>query len=106
MKDKKTIKREILDRFREIDAGNGDELSTEWLEDVYLKQLRRPEQKLYQKAVQELAAMGIIEKGAANDLRLSLTLKGEKLLDAGVSRRPGRGSDADAPLFGFTGTDG
>ena len=106
MKDKKTIKREILDRFREIEAGNGDELSTEWLANVYLKQLRRPERKLYHVAVKELAAMGIIEKRPVDDLRLRLTLKGEKLLDAGVSRRPGRGSDADAPLFGFTGTDG
>lgn len=106
MKDKKTIKREILDRFREIDAGHGDELGPEWLEDVYLKQLRRPERKLYHVAVKELAAMGIIAKRPVDDLRLRLTLKGEKLLDAGASQRPGPSRDADAPLFGFTGTDG
>jgi hypothetical protein len=106
MKDKKTIKREILDQFREIDAGRGDELSPAWLEDVYLKQLRRPERKLYHVAVKELAAMGIVEKESGDDLRLRLTLKGEKLLDAGASRRPGALRDADPPLFGFTGTDG
>jgi len=106
MKDKKTIKREILDQFREIEAEHGDELNPEWLQNVYLKQLRRPEQKLYQKAVKELAAMGIIEEGQAKDLNLRLTLKGEKLLDSGALRQPGQNSGPDAPLFGFTGTDG
>lgn len=106
MKDKKIIKREILEQFREIDAGHGDELSPEWIKDVYLKQLRRPERKLYHMAVKELAAMGIIEKRPLDHMRLRLTLKGDKLLASDASRRSGNCGEVNGPLFGFTGTDG
>jgi hypothetical protein len=106
MKDKKTIKREILDQFREIDAQSGDELDSDWLEKIYLKDLRQPEQKLYQKAVKELTAMGIIEKETTGDRSLRLTLKGEKLITSGAARRTDRMSAPETPFFGFTGTDG
>jgi hypothetical protein len=106
MKDKKTIKRELLDQFREIDAESGDELDPKWLQNVYFKQLRRPEQKLYQKAVAELSEMGIIRKETRAGLNLRLTLKGEKLLASGASRLSGQNSSPDVPLFRFTGTDG
>lgn len=106
MRDKKTIKRELLDRFREIDAECGDPLDPEWLHQGYLEQLKRPERQLYRKAVAELAAMGIIEKEPGDGPILRLTLKGEKLIGAGGLRRPERSNGPDAPLFGFTGTDG
>jgi hypothetical protein len=106
MKDKKTLKREILDQFREIDAERGDKLDPEWVQNVYFKQLRRPEQRLYLKAVDELVVMGIIEKVRGTGLNLRLTLKGEMLIASGASRGPRQNSSSDAPLFGFTGTDG
>ena len=41
MKDKKAIKREILDKFRSMNAENQETLPLHWLELVYMKKLRK-----------------------------------------------------------------
>ena len=43
MKDKKAIKREILDKFRSMNAENQETLPLHWLELVYLKKLNSNE---------------------------------------------------------------
>jgi len=49
MKEKKTIKRDILDKFRALNAENDDLLPPHWLEMVYLKKLNTEEKKLSKK---------------------------------------------------------
>jgi hypothetical protein len=105
MKDKKTIKREILDKFRSMNAEHQETLPLHWLELVYMKKLSADEKKLSKRAIQELIAVGIVENVEGPGLNLRLTEKGQNLIYASENqkseREPGRGS----PLFQFTGTE-
>jgi hypothetical protein len=106
MKEKKTIKREILDQFRALNAENDDHLPPGWLERVYLKQLNAAEQKLFKKAVEELVSVGIVAKVKGPGLNLRLTRKGQNLISAGEFRKPGPNGGPETPMFKFTGTGG
>ena len=78
-KDKKAIKRDILDKFRTLGMEQ-DLLPAQWLENDYFESLDSQEKKLFKKAVQELVASGLVEQvqGAIENLRL--TQKGTNLI--------------------------
>jgi hypothetical protein len=105
MKDKKTIKREILDKFRSMNAENQETLPLHWLELVYIEKLSTDEKKLSKRAIQELIAVGIVENVEGPGLNLRLTEKGQNLIYASENQKsasePGQGS----PIFQFTGTE-
>lgn len=50
-RDKETIKQELLDKFREINARAGYTLPTRWLQLQYLSKLNPKEEKLFQEAL-------------------------------------------------------
>ena len=105
MKEKKTIKRDILDKFRSLNAENDDLLPPHWLEMVYLKKLNTEEKKLFKKAIQELISMGIVENVEGPSLNLRLTQKGENLIYSSESQKSGREGGAGNSMFQFTGTE-
>jgi hypothetical protein len=105
MKEKKTIKRDILDKFRSLNAENEDLLPPHWLEVVYLKKLNSEEKKLFKKAIQELISMGIVENVEGPSLNLRLTQKGENLIYSSESQKGGREGGAANSMFQFTGTE-
>jgi len=105
MKDKKSIKRDVLDKFREIEAEYNDQLPAHWLEWEYLKELKAAEKKMFKKAVQELTAAGIVESVEGPGLNLRLTQKGENLIHAGEPDKPGREEAPAPPGFHFTDTE-
>ena len=102
MKDKKTIKRDVLDKFREIEAGDNDQLPPHWLECEYLKNLKAEEKKLFKKAMQELETAGIVESVEGPGLNLRLTRKGEILIHAGEPHKPAGEEAPGLPGFHFT----
>jgi hypothetical protein len=105
MKEKKTIKRDILDKFRALNSENEDLLPPHWLEMVYLKKLNTEEKKLFKKAIQELISMGIVENVEGPSLNLRLTQKGENLIYSSESQKSGREGGAGNSMFQFTGTE-
>lgn len=105
MKEKKTIKRDILDKFRALNAENDDLLPPHWLEMVYLKKLNTEEKKLFKKAIQELISMGIVENVEGPSLNLRLTQKGENLIYSSESQKSAREGGAGNSMFQFTGTE-
>ena len=105
MKEKKTIKRDILDKFRALNAENDDLLPPHWLEMVYLKKLNTEEKKLFKKAIQELISMGIVENVEGLSLNLRLTQKGENLIYSSESQKSGREGGTGNSMFQFTGTE-
>jgi len=105
MKEKKTIKRDVLDKFRALNAENDDLLPPHWLEMVYLKKLNTEEKKLFKKAIQELISMGIVENVEGPSLNLRLTQKGENLIYSSESQKSGREGGAGNSMFQFTGTE-
>ena len=105
MKEKKTIKRDILDKFRSLNAENDDLLPPHWLEMVYLKKLNTEEKKLFKKAIQELISMGIVENVEGPSLNLRLTQKGENLIYSSESQKSGREGGTGNSMFQFTGTE-
>jgi hypothetical protein len=105
MKEKKTIKRDILDKFRALNAENEDLLPPHWLEMVYLKKLNTEEKKLFKKAIQELISMGIVENVEGPSLNLRLTQKGENLIYSSESQKSAREGGAGNSMFQFTGTE-
>jgi len=79
-KDKKMIKRDILDKFRDITADEDYVLPQQWLESDYFKTLRAEEKKLFKKAVDELISKGLVENVKGTGLNLKLTQKGADLI--------------------------
>jgi hypothetical protein len=79
-KDKKMIKRDILDKFRDITADEDYILPQCWLESDYFKTLRAEERKLFKKAVDELISKGLLENVKGTGLNLKLTQKGADLI--------------------------
>jgi len=102
MRDKKMIKRDILDKFRVLRAEKNDLLAPHWLELVYLKKLTADEKKVFKKAVQELISMGLVENVEGPILNLRLTEKGENLIYSSESQRGGRDSGSNRAMFEFT----
>lgn len=79
-KDKKMIKRDILDKFRTMPE-DADELPPNWLELVYYSTLEKSERAVFKRAVKELISKGLVEDvqvGSGNSLRL--TPKGAHLI--------------------------
>ena len=105
MKDKKTIKREILDKFRSSNAENQETLPLHWLELVYLKKLSADEKKLFKRAIQELISVGIVENVEGPSLNLRLTEKGQNLIYSSENQKSVREQGQGDPIFQFTGTE-
>lgn len=105
MKDKKTIKRDLLDKFRALNAENDDILPPHWLELVYLKKLTAEDKKLFKKAIQELISMEIVENVEGPSLNLRLTEKGENLIYSSENQKSGREGGAGKSMFQFTSTE-
>jgi len=79
-KDKKEIKKDILDMFRTLENEEDDVLPPEWLESDYIKRLNWEEKRLYQNAVNELISNGLVENVKGSALSLKLTDKGADLI--------------------------
>jgi len=105
MKDKKTIKREILDKFRSMNAESQETLPLNWLELVYLKKLSADEKKLSKRAIQELISVGIVENVEEPSLNLRLTEKGQNLIYASENQKSMSEPSQGTPMFQFTGTE-
>lgn len=105
MKDKKTIKRDLLDKFRTLNAENNDILPPHWLDMVYLKKLTSEEKKVFKKAIQELISMEIVHNVEGPNLNLRLTQKGENLIYSSESQKSGREGGSGKSMFEFTGTE-
>lgn len=105
MKEKKEIKRDLLDKFRAIGAEIGETLPEKWLEAVYLPRLSAEEKKLFKKAVQELVSIGILEPVEGADLNLRLTEKGEHLLYGSEASRSLREGETSREWFEFSGNE-
>jgi hypothetical protein len=105
MKDKKAIKRDILDKFRSMNAVGDEMLPAHWLELVYLQELTAEEKKTFKRAVHELVSVGIVEGAEGAGLNLKLTQKGENLIYSGESPTSGREPGQDGGMFQFTGSE-
>jgi hypothetical protein len=78
-RDKKTIKREILEKFRSM----GEEefmLSPRWLHGQYLEGLTKEEKRLFRTAINELVSKGLIKQTGSPHSTLQLTEKGANLI--------------------------
>ena len=80
IKNKKMIKRDILEKFRTINAEGDYILPSSWLESDYLADLDTEEKKIFKKAVNELISKGLVEQVKGAELNLKLTQKGKDLL--------------------------
>jgi hypothetical protein len=105
MRDKKTIKRDILGKFRAQHAEKNDWLTPHWLELVYLKKLTADEKKVFRKAVQELISLGLVENVEGPSLNLRLTEKGENLIYSSEPQKAGREAGPNTAMFEFTGSE-
>ena len=79
IKDKKMIKRDILDKFRSI-IEESDRLPPKWLEADYFVNLNQHEKKIFKKAINELISRGIVEDVNGSSQNLKLTQKGADLI--------------------------
>lgn len=79
-KDKKTIKRDILDKFRSVSDRGRLALPPFWLELTYLPTLDCVERRICHRAVQELIDQGICVPAARHAAGLEITEKGGHLL--------------------------
>jgi hypothetical protein len=80
IRDKKTMKKEILDKFRSMKTDNDYTLPGKWLEFDYVASMNREERKIFRQAVKELISLGLVENVSGRELNLKLTPKGEDLL--------------------------
>jgi predicted transcriptional regulator len=79
-KDKKEIKKDILDMFRSLENEDEDILPPDLLETDYFKRLNWDEKSIYQDAVKELISNGLVENVKGSALNLKLTEKGADLI--------------------------
>jgi hypothetical protein len=80
-RDIKTIKKEILDKFRAIDGEEDDPIPEDWLLNEYFPTLNIYERKDFEKAVRQLAAKGVLKYSKkGSNLNLRLTEKGANLI--------------------------
>lgn len=80
VKDKKMIKRDILDKFRSIEEEESDLLPARWLESDYIPKLTPLEKRECKKAINELISTGIVEDVRDPVWNLRLTQKGADLI--------------------------
>jgi len=80
LKDIKTIKKDILDKFREIDAEKDDILPENWLIKDYLPNLNSFERNNLNQAIKELTSQGLTTNTKHPTLNLKLTEKGANLI--------------------------
>jgi hypothetical protein len=81
LKDIKTIKKDILAKFREINAEEDDVLPDNWLTDDYSIDFNSFERKNFQQAIKELISQGLITNIKHPTLNLKLTEKGANLIN-------------------------
>ena len=105
MRDKKTIKREILDKFRSMNAESQETLPLHWLELDYMKKLSADEKKLFKRAIQELISVEIVENVEGPSLNVRLTEKGQNLIYSSENQKSVREPSQGGPIFQFTGTE-
>lgn len=105
MEDKKAIKRDIIDKFRSMNAVRDEMLPAHWLELVYLKKLTANDMKTFKRAIQELISVGIVENVEGTGLNLRLTEKGENLIYSGEAQKSGGEPGQDDGRFQFTGSE-
>ena len=86
IKDKKTIKKDILDKFRSLTAEDKYVLPPEWLESDYFESLKREEKRIFKKAVNELISKGLVENTNGSKLNLRLTPKGADLICLNIKK--------------------
>lgn len=79
-KDKKEIKKDILNMFRTLKNEDNGILPPELLESDYFKHLNWEEKHLYQNAVNDLISKGLVKNVRGSALRLKLTEKGADLI--------------------------
>ena len=79
-KNKKMIKRDILDKFRFIEEVEADILPPRWLTSDYFTKLNHEEKKECKKAIRELISTGIVENINEPVWNLRLTRKGADLI--------------------------
>jgi hypothetical protein len=79
-KDKKAIRRDILNKFRNIKEGVALEIPPLWLQFCYFEQLSGLEQLQFKNAVNDLISQGLIEDVGESFPHLKLTDKGVDLL--------------------------
>ncbi len=75
-RDKKAIKREILDKFRTMSDHDDPVLPPGWVMKQFLSTPDFSEHALFKEAVRELASRGLVEPLNHSDLRIRLTEKG------------------------------
>jgi hypothetical protein len=80
IRDKKTMKKEILDKFRSMKTDSNYILPGNWLEFDYFATMNREERKIFRQAVKELISLGLVENVRGRELNLKLTQKGEDLI--------------------------
>ena len=80
LRDKKMIKRDILNKFRSIGEDEIDMLPPKWLESDYFSKLKPEEKKECKKAINELISTGIVENVKEPVWNLRLTQKGADLI--------------------------
>ena len=80
MRDKKMIKKDILDKFRSVSENNNPVIPMSWLEGDYYESLSWEERFVFKKAVNELIKKGIVENINGSESNLKLTPKGFDLL--------------------------
>jgi predicted transcriptional regulator len=79
-KDKKDIKKDILNMFRTLQNEDKDVLPPELLESDYFKNLNWDEKRHYQNAVKDLISKGLVKNVNGSSLKLKLTAKGADLI--------------------------
>lgn len=80
VKDIKAIKKDILDKFREIDAEEDELLPENWLTGDYQLNLSSHEKKVFKKALSELVSKGLVVEVKGPLLNIKLTEKGANLI--------------------------
>jgi hypothetical protein len=80
MKDKKAIKKDVLDQFRDMGEDAMQVLSHAWLEEYAADILSKDEKKLFDQAVKELVGKGLVEFVGNQQKDLKLTEKGANLI--------------------------
>lgn len=79
-KDKKDIKKDILNMFRSLQNEDEDILPPELLESDYFQHLNWDEKQHYQNAVKDLISKGLVKNVRGSSLNLKLTDKGADLI--------------------------
>ena len=79
-KNKKMIKMDILDKFKELELEEDNRLPVTWLQNDYFRRLNVFEKKAFDRAVSELASSGLVEYKPSDCPEVKLTRLGENLI--------------------------